>query len=111
MSSHSGEEEEIQRECCVCKEIPENIICLSCSHCICLSCAAQKLIEKEEPTLEELECPLCFESTLLSEEIQYALIKLFQDEGLVPDSVDNDTENEIRDNEDDRNLNGSASSR
>ena len=62
----------------MCNEVPESIICLSCSHCLCLICSTKIIFSQEEPNLAEIKCPACDQVTLLSEEIQEAFEELFQ---------------------------------
>ena len=80
--------EEPQKPCQMCETIPENIICLSCNHIVCLRCAALVILEKRQPLtsdlleeeIEDIECPLCKENTKVSEEVRQALVELIQEE-------------------------------
>ena len=67
----------LQRACILCKEIPESIICLSCSHCLCLICSTNLIFSEPEPKQTELKCIDCGQITLQSEEIQEAFEELF----------------------------------
>jgi hypothetical protein len=41
-------EEEGQKECTYCKDVPESIICLGCEHDICIMCAARVILNAQD---------------------------------------------------------------
>lgn len=104
-----GEDSTVQRDCIMCSEVPESIICLSCSHCLCLICSAKILFSinenlNEPISMEELRCPACGQVTQLSEEIQDAFQELFQSgeldvEGAPMDEMENGNEDQEDDQE------------
>lgn len=104
------EGEEPQKPCQLCDCIPENIICLSCNHTVCLQCAAYAILQKRQPLgsdwleedIEDIECPICTENTKVSEEVRAALIDLIQEH------LNGDTGEEETDQEGEEELNQSA---
>lgn len=71
-------EDEEERECEICQDIPEKVIHLSCEHIICLECAAKLIFQNksmEDIDLSELHCGVCGETTPLSEEVQETIIE------------------------------------
>lgn len=73
---HSEEEEE--RECELCSDVPEKVIHLACEHIICLECATKLIFQNknmEDIDLSELQCGVCQETTPLSEEVQETIIE------------------------------------
>lgn len=53
-----------QRACILCKEVPESIICLSCSHSLCLICSTNLIFSEEDANISELKCIECGQITL-----------------------------------------------
>lgn len=75
-----------QKPCNVCRQIPENIICLSCNHSICLLCATKVVFSGDkavdhsliQSTMNEIECPMCGTATLISEDVRDAFLDILE---------------------------------
>ena len=75
------EEAEPQRECHVCGSVPDSIICLNCGHNVDIPCAVQILLESQQQDrvdFEKIACSVCGEVTVLSEEVQAAILSYNQ---------------------------------
>jgi hypothetical protein len=104
-SPEAGSEEnelEEKRECLLCGLVPDSIICLSCGHNIDIPCAARVMIqaqeagEAEEGDISQIKCALCGEVTLLSPEVQEAIIQYDgEEEGGYEEAYENDQEPEV----------------
>jgi hypothetical protein len=80
-----GQEEEDHRQCIVCGEVPESIICLACEHTIAIPCAAKVILRDQnfkELDISKIVCPVCGEITYLSEEVQVAIVEFLQNEDI-----------------------------
>ena len=80
-----GEEEEAeddsQRNCFLCGEVPESIICLACNHSVDIPCAAKIILQeqtKDDIDITKIRCLICKEVTNLSEEVQQTLIEFLK---------------------------------
>ena len=74
---YDAEKSEDERECEMCRDIPEQVIHLSCEHIICLECSAKLIFQNknmEEIDLTEIKCGICQENTMLSEEVQETIV-------------------------------------
>lgn len=79
------QEEEDHRQCIVCGEVPESIICLACEHTIAIPCAAKVILRDQnfkELDISKIVCPVCGEITYLSEEVQVAIVEFLQNEDI-----------------------------
>lgn len=77
------EDAEPQRECHMCGSIPDSIICLNCGHNVDIPCAVQILLESQDHDqldFEKIKCSICGEVTVLSEEVQAAILSYNQQE-------------------------------
>jgi hypothetical protein len=106
---HEPEEEdeedlEQQRQCLLCGEIPDSIICLACDHCVDIPCAAKILLQNQKDlnalNISELQCLVCEKVTHLSEEVQATLVEYLQSEAVEFDM--NNEEHEGEEEEEDR---------
>lgn len=84
-ASDQGEEEEVedesQRQCFLCGEVPESIICLACNHSVDIPCAAKLILQEQELKdldISKIRCLICKETTHLSEEVQNTLVEYLQ---------------------------------
>lgn len=65
--------------CGRCRQYPENILMLSCSHDLCLDCAAQVFDSPENSQAREksgIQCPQCRQVTQLDQSSIYELEKI-----------------------------------
>lgn len=66
-----------QRQCLLCGQVPESIICLTCGHNIDIPCATRVIIDSQvddEPDISRIVCLICGVVTDLSQEVQAAII-------------------------------------
>jgi hypothetical protein len=71
------QEADSQRQCLLCGQVPESIICLTCGHNIDIPCATRVILETQtgdEPDISKLDCLICGQVTHLSPEVQAAII-------------------------------------
>lgn len=81
----AGEEEEAQRQCILCGNVPSSIICLVCNHCVDIPCAAQLIIgegDLQKVDLGSITCPECNQTTTLSQEVQQTILEYLESEEL-----------------------------
>lgn len=79
------EEQDQQRQCMVCGEYPDSIICLACDHCVDIPCAARMILQSQKFTdidLSAIDCPACQTTTHLSAEVQATLVDYLQREAV-----------------------------
>jgi len=71
--NYTDENEEFEgKECCICKDIPDSIIFLSCNHIICLVCAARSILAEDDNNdidFSKIVCEICGENTVLNQEV------------------------------------------
>ena len=103
-SQEAGSEEqdhESQRVCLLCGEVPDSIICLSCGHNIDIPCALRVIMKAHEDgetdanDISKIKCYLCGEVTVLSKEVQEAILN-FEDTGGEEDDAQKHTEEEAQ---------------
>ena len=90
-------EDESQRQCLVCGEVPESIICLACNHSVDIPCAAKIILQDQQfkdIDISQIKCLLCGEVTHLSEEVQATLVKYLQSEEVEFDMGEEEAEDE-----------------
>ena len=91
------QEPEPQRECHLCGSIPDSIICLNCGHDLDIPCAVRILLESQDsaqPDLAQIKCSVCGEETMLSEEVQEAIINFNQNQNGEEEEGEEEEENE-----------------
>ena len=95
-------EDDSQRNCFLCGEVPESIICLACNHSVDIPCAAKIILQeqtKDDIDITKIRCLICKEVTNLSEEVQQTLIEFLKSTQLEYDMNDEHGEHEFGEGE------------
>jgi hypothetical protein len=56
-----------KEKCSACKTVPEDVMVLSCTHCICLLCAFDEVRRQEKAKSYSIACHRCQEITEVDE--------------------------------------------
>lgn len=69
-----------EKECAYCHSIPYQIISLTCDHNFCLNCAYFKIPTEQGTIPSVFVCEICKKPTLMSPDLQQALVQIFQEQ-------------------------------